>query len=164
MYDTQFTSKFQTSKAHRTSQRFLHVERVGHVRQATLFGTQSTQTHLERHLAGYKILYLSSESFISINKHEPLLVFPILKLRRHNFDTKIIIMIIIIILIVIIIIIILIVIIIIIIICLVKLRHFCNLFRAFLQSIRTFLQYCVEHLCRIQKIILSGIRPGSEVG
>ena len=156
MYDTQFTSKFQTSKAHRTSQRFLHVERVGHVRQATLFGTQSTQTHLERHLAGYKILYLSSESFISINKHEPLLVFPILKLRRHNFDTKIIIMIIIIILIVIIIIII--------IICLVKLRHFCNLFRAFLQSIRTFLQYCVEHLCRIQKIILSGIRPGSEVG
>ena len=155
MYDTQLTSKFQTSKAHRTSQRFWHVERVGHVRQATLFGTQSTQTHLERHLAGYKILYLSSESFISINKHEPLLVFPILKLRRHNFDTKIIIMIIIIMIVIIIIIIM---------ICLVKLRHFCNLFRAFLQSIRTFLQYCVEHLCRIQKIILSGIRPGSEVG
>ena len=31
---------------------------------------------------------MSFESFISIKKHEPLLVFSILKIRRHNSNTK----------------------------------------------------------------------------
>ena len=53
-------------------------------------------------------------------------------------------------------------IIIIIIICIVKLRHFCNN-RAFLQRLRAFSQH-IGHFCRIQKIILSTIWPGCEVG
>ena len=69
------------------------------------------------------------------------------------------------------------IIIIIIIICIVKLRHSCNMFRAFLQlqgilatfqdifaTCRAFLQHCVGHFCRIEKIILSATRPGSAVG